>query len=361
MSLKDTYRESLRDGSLKPDAAQARVIEALSQLADYLNRHPPGKPGIISRLLRKAPDIPKGIYLFGSVGCGKTLLMDMFFDAVKTWPKRRVHFHAFMQDVHAARTRLGGDNVIAAIAREIAATARLLCLDEMQIVDIADAMIIGRLYEALLEQGVVLVTTANPSPAELYRDGLNRQLFLPFITRLTATMDVIALEGPRDYRLGRIRANETFLHPATADNRVAFNTLWRDLTDGAPGQVEILDVLGRKRTVPKVAHGCASFTFYELCGESLGPADYLAIAKAYRTVFISGVTALKSHQRNETKRFIMMIDTFYDAGTRIVVLADAPPEKLFPKNQHSVEAKRTISRLKEMQSTAWWGATPSDT
>ena len=360
MSLIDTYRESLRDGSLKPDAAQDSVVGDLSQLADHLNRHPPGRPGLLARLFRKPPDIPKGIYLYGNVGRGKTMLMDMFCDEVTAWPKRRVHFLAFMQDVHAARARLGGDNVIAAIAREIAAAARLLCLDEMQIVDIADAMIIGRLYEALLEQGVVMVTTANPSPAELYRDGLNRQLFLPFIDRLTATMDVIALEGPRDYRLGRIRANETFPYPATADNRVAFNTLWRDLTDGAAGRVETLEVLGRQRTVPKAAHACASFTFYELCGEALGPPDYLAIAKAYRTIFISGVTPLKSHQRNETRRFIMMIDTFYDAGTRIVVLADAPPEKLFPKNQPSVEAKRTISRLKEMQSAAWWGAAPSE-
>jgi cell division protein ZapE len=165
----------------------------------------------------------------------------------------------------------------------------------------------------------------------------------------------------KDYRLSRIKARDTFLSPATAANRVAFNNLWRDLTDGAQGHAETLEILGRKRVVPKAAHACASFTFFELCGEALGPPDYLAIAHAYRTVFMSGVAKLKAHQRNETKRFILMIDTFYDARTRLVVLADVPPEQLFPKNQHSFESQRTISRLQEMQSAGWWGKTIVDT
>ncbi len=226
----------------------------------------------------------------------------------------------------------------------------------MQVTDIADAMIIGRLYEALLERGVTLVTTSNLPPDGLYRDGLNRDLFLPFIARLRETMEVVELPSHNDYRLGRVQAKQTYLSPATAENRVAFNTLWHDLTDGAAGHSETLDILGRKRVVPKVAHGCAAFTFFELCGEALGPPDYLAIARAYRTVFISGVPRLKASQRNETKRFILMIDTFYDAGTRIVILAEASVDAIFPKGQHAFESRRTVSRLKEMQSVSWWGA-----
>ncbi|MCA0432133.1 MAG: cell division protein ZapE [Proteobacteria bacterium] len=355
MTVIDAYRERVRDGALKPDPAQEAVAAVLSRLADDLNAAPPGRDGFVRRLLGRRNELPKGLYIHGEVGRGKTMLMDLFVSQVTAWPKQRIHFHAFMQDVHARRQRLGGDDVIGSIARELAAQARLLCLDEMQIVDIADAMIIGRLYDALRGNGVVVVTTSNLPPRELYKDGLNRQLFLPFIERIESTMNVVSLDSQRDYRLGRIRARETFLHPATAENRVAFNELWRDLTDGAAGKVDVLEVLGRKLTVPKAAHGCASFTFQELCGEALGPPDYLAITRAYRTVFLSGVPKLKAHQRNETKRFILMIDTFYDAGTRLVALADATPENLFPKNQHAFESRRTVSRLKEMQSAGWWG------
>ena len=200
-----------------------------------------------------------------------------------------------------------------------------------------------------------------------------------FRTDLEAWQARCAREGERDGRIGsigrdvtveawvalwidsRVRARETFLHPATAENRVACNTLWKDLTDNAMGEAETLEVLGRKLTVPKAAHACASFTFFELCGAPLGPPDYLAIAKAYRTVFISGVPKLKTPQRNETKRFILMIDTFYDAGTRLVVLAEGAAETLFARGSHAFESQRTISRLKEMQSVSWWGVTPIET
>ncbi|MFO1032604.1 MAG: cell division protein ZapE [Hyphomicrobiales bacterium] len=362
MQLVEDYRRRVADGRLKPDAAQDAVVERLAVLAATLNRHPPGQVSRLGRLLgRKAAPPPKGLYLFGEVGRGKTLLMDLFCDSVQAWPKRRVHFHGFMQEVHAARQRLGGEDVINRIADGLAQSARLLCLDEMQIVDIADAMIIGRLYEALLARGVVLVTTSNLPPEGLYRDGLNRQLFLPFIARLRETLEVVELASARDYRLGRLRAKDTYHSPATAENRVAFNGLWAELTDGAPGHAETLEVLSRKLVVPKTAHGCAAFTFAELCGASLGPPDYLAIAAAYRTVFLAGVPKLKASQRNEAKRFILMIDTFYDAGTRLVVLAEAPPEELAPKNQHAFEFARTVSRLKEMQSASWWGARVGET
>lgn len=362
MALIRHYQEKIADGSLKPDAAQQAVLERLADLAKTLNANPPGKPSRLGKWLGKTPPpAPRGLYIHGEVGRGKTMLMDLFFASVSGWPKLRIHFHAFMQDVHRQRAALGGENIINRIADDLAAKARLLCLDEMQIVDIADAMIIGRLYEALQARGVVLVTTSNLPPDGLYKDGLNRQLFLPFIATLKSTLDVVSLDSATDYRLGRVRARETFLYPATAENRVAFNALWKDLTDNAMGEAETLDILGRKLTVPKAAHACASFTFFELCGAALGPPDYLAIAKIYRTVFISGVPRLKPAQRNEIKRFILMIDTFYDAGTRIVVLAEGAADSLFPKGQHAFESQRTVSRLKEMQSVSWWGVTPVDT
>lgn len=360
MALDDLYRQKLRDGELAPDSAQQAVLEKLSLLAAQLNAAAPSGSVVAKWLKRKKKQL-RGLYLHGEVGRGKTMLMDLFFASIEGWPKRRVHFHAFMQEVHALRTAHGGDRVIARIADAIADSARLLCLDEMQIADIADAMIIGRLYEALLERGVVLVTTSNLPPDELYRDGLNRQLFLPFIARIKETMTVVSLASPRDYRLGRLRARETFLHPITEKNRAVFAGIWRDLTDGAHGEPASLDILGRQLAVPRAAHGCARFTFADLCENPLGPPDYLAIAKAFRTVFIEGIPKLKPHQRNEAKRFILMIDTFYDAGLLVVALAEVAPENLFAASQHSRESARTVSRLKEMQSSAWWGTAPAET
>jgi cell division protein ZapE len=358
MDMLADYRARVADHRLQRDDGQAEIVERLARLAADLTASAPTKPGLLSKLIKRKPVEHRGLYLFGDVGRGKTMLMDLFFENVAGWPKKRVHFHAFMQDIHKARAQ---HKTIEQIADDVARDAKLLCLDEMQIVDIADAMIIGRLFEAMQQRGVVLVTTANLPPDGLYKDGLNRDLFLPFIAKLNQELDVVEIASSKDYRLGRVRAHNTYLHPATAENRVMFNALWRDLTDGAMGKADVLEVLGRKRFVPKAAHGCASFTFFELCGEALGPPDYLAIAAAYRNVFLSGVPRLKAQQRNETKRFILMIDSFYDAKTRLVILADDKPENLFPKNQHAFESQRTVSRLKEMQSASWWGKTIVDT
>ncbi len=355
------YGEKVAEGELRADLAQESVAHRLETLTTVLEQPARKNGSLIGKLFKKTAEPAKGLYIHGEVGRGKTMLMDLFFSNLAITEKRRIHFHAFMQEVHGERTRLMGENVIGHIADHLARNLRLLCLDEMQISDIADAMIIGRLYEALLARGVTLVTTSNLPPEDLYRDGLNHGLFLPFIAKLRETMDVVELPSPTDYRLGRVQAKATYLHPATAENRVAFNELWRDLTDGASGNSETLEILGRKRMVPKVAHSCAAFTFFELCGEALGPPDYLAIAKAYRTVFISGMPKLKASQRNEVKRFILMIDTFYDAGTRIAVLAEAPPDDIFPRGHHGFESRRTVSRLKEMQSVSWWGASIVET
>jgi cell division protein ZapE len=347
------YHDAVALGRLRADPGQARVAAALSALATRL-RKPHGLSKLARLLKRSEPAACRGLYIHGDVGRGKSMLMHMFFEYVHGIAKHRVHFHAFMQDVHASRAVYRDEDVIGHIAGGLRGKAKLFCLDEMHITDIADAMIIGRLFEAMLERGVCLVTTSNAAPEDLYKDGLNRQLFLPFIARLRQNLDVIALDGPRDYRLGRMRARETFLHPATGANRVAFNAIWNDLTDSAPGRPESLAVLGRQVIVPKAAHACAAFTFAELCKEALGPPDYLAIAKAYHTVFVSGIEKLQAHQRNEARRFVLMIDTFYDAKTRLVALSAVPPEQIAPKGHHGLEFKRAVSRLKEMRSDSWW-------
>ncbi len=331
-----------------PDAAQ---LDLLARLDDLVARLTVAQPKGLRRVLGAKPAAVRGLYIHGDVGRGKTMLMDLFFDSVKSVTKERVHFHAFMQGVHRRRAALRGDDVIASIADDIAGRARLLCLDEMQIVDIADAMIIGRLFEALVARGVCVVTTSNLPPEGLYKDGLNRDLFLPFIARLREKLDVVALDGGRDYRLGRIATRETFIVPPDA---VKLEAIWNDLTDGAAGEPRDLDVLGRKLHVPRQAHGCAWFGFSQLCEQPLGPPDYLALATAFKTVFISDIPLMSGLERNAVKRFVLMIDTFYDAHVRLVATAAAAPEKLREGGHHGSEFKRTVSRLQEMRSGTWW-------
>jgi cell division protein ZapE len=350
-----SYDTALADSRLKPDAAQRQVWNRLELLRVELET---SKKTFWQNLARKRPKSPRGLYIHGQVGRGKTMLMDLFFETVKSTSKRRVHFHAFMQDIHRKRAALKGEDVMNRIADDAAEQARLLCLDEMQVTDIADAMIIGRLFEALEARGVCFVTTSNLTPEELYKDGLNRQLFLPFIKKLRDSLDVISLDSLHDYRLGRVKSRETFIVPPS---QAKLDAIWNTLTDGAAGSPLELDVLGRKLNVPHAAHGCARFTFSELCENPLGPADYLAITKAFRTVFVENIPVLKPDQRNEAKRLVLMIDTFYDAGTRLVATAEAEPEKLHPKGKHGFEFQRTVSRLKEMQSASWWGKSIPET
>ena len=338
------------------DEAQRQVAAKLDALASHLRTV---KPTLISRLFGRVPASAKGLYIWGSVGRGKTMLMNQFFAEAPHLPKRRVHFHAFMREVHAARVAHKSDDVIGEIADGVSAKAKLLCLDEMQIADIADAMIIGRLFEALLARGVILVTTSNQPPDGLYKDGLNRQLFLPFVAKLKEALDIVHLSDGRDYRLGRLAAQETYVTPLGHEADAALDRMWEMLSDGEAGAAMELPLLGRKLIVPRAAHSCARFNFADLVEKPLGAPDYLAIAQNFSAVFMDHVRVLKASERNETKRFILMIDTFYDAGIRVVVSAAALPEALCTSGPHKAEFLRTASRLREMQSQSWWlkGAT----
>jgi cell division protein ZapE len=351
MMTSDSYEALLRDGKLSADPKQHAVLKKLDALARHLNQT---SETFLSKIFQRKTQTPRGLYIWGDVGRGKTMLMDLFFASIKNSKKRRQHFHSFMQDIHAKRATMKSDDVIGDIATDIARNANLLCLDEMQIADIADAMIVGRLFEALDNRGVCFVTTSNLPPNLLYKDGLNRHLFLPFINKLNASLDIIELGRGQDYRLGRMASRQTYMTPLGKNAEADMQAIWDDLTDCAEGESQDLELLSRKLHVPRAAHGCAAFSFAELCERPLAAPDYLALAKNYRTIFIANVPILSAIQRNETKRFILMVDSFYDMKTRLVLTAQAPAAKLCTTGQHKTEFQRTASRLQEMQSASWW-------
>ena len=350
--LLEAYAEKIASGELRGDDAQAAVMAQLNRLSEALEARQ--QRGAVARLIKKN-STPKGIYIFGEVGRGKTMLMDLFFANLQVQAKQRTHFHAFMQDIHKRRQKLKDGDVVAQIARDVASRAQVLCLDEMQISDIADAMIVGRLFRALLSQGTVIVTTSNLPPSQLYKDGLNRNLFLPAIKFMETNFAVISLTGPTDYRLGRVKAWESFVTPLGAGADAHVQKIWERLTDVPKGESTEISVLGRGLHVPEAAHGCARFTFADLCEASLGPADYLALAANFQTVFVENIPAIKTGQRNEAKRFVLLIDTLYDARRHLVASSAETPERIYPHGDHRFEFARTVSRLQEMQSAAWWG------
>lgn len=356
-SPREAYDALIAGGAIAPDPAQAAAVARLDALSAALADHARGRSRGLLGFARKR-EAPRGLYLWGPVGRGKSMLMDLFFAAAPVEPKRRVHFHAFMAETHEAIRAMRAENPgdpIAPVAKRIAKAARLLCFDEFQVTDIADAMLLGRLFETLFAEGVTVVATSNRPPADLYKDGINRQLFLPFIDMIEQKLDIVRIAGPTDYRLGRIRGLPVYLTPDDAQAAAALDAAWSHLTDGAEGRPETLHLLGRTLTLARFAHGVARASFAELCAQPLGPQDMLAIADCVHTLILEHIPLLEPARRNEAKRFVTLIDALYEARRRLICSAAAPPEKLYPAGDGAFEFERTASRLMEMQSADWPG------
>ena len=355
-TLIEIHEAEVAAGRLRPDPAQRAVLPLLEAIRARIETPPKRGPlaGLFGR--KGAGDGPKGLYLWGGVGRGKSMLMDMMAAATEAPGVERVHFHAFMQGVHrgmhAARAR-GVTDALAPVADDLVARVRLFCLDEMQIIDITDAMVVGRLFQRLFDAGVIVVTTSNRPPEDLYKDGLNRGLFLPFIDLIRARMEVIELESPTDYRQHRLTRAQVWFAPSDGSARAAIGAIWADLTGGAAGGPMVLRVNGRDVQLDQVANGVVRASFWDLCGRPLGPADYLAIAGAVRVVLLEDIPRMSAANYNEAKRFVTLIDALYEGRVRLVASAADDPERLYLEGVGSFEFERTASRLREMQAADW--------
>ena len=360
------FRAMVAAGELAPDPAQELVAERLQGLwQSLLGYDPRPRPangnGLLSWLLRRgeATEIRlNGLYIVGEVGRGKSMLMDLFFAAADVHRKQRIHFHRFMQNVHARfhafkRAHPEIDDPIPPLADLIAADAALLCFDEFQVNDIADAMILGRLFQALFERGVVVVATSNVAPDDLFKGQPGRDAFLPFIALIKQRLDVVMMDAGRDFRRERMRGMRTWLVPADARADRELDRAFAELTGGAEGKPDALWVMGRKFVVPLAADGVARFDFETLCGAALGPGDYLALATQFHTLILDGIPRLSPDNYDKARRFIVLIDTLYDQRVKLVASADATPDQLYQRGENARMFERTASRLDEMQSSDW--------
>ena len=363
-TVSEQYRALVAQGEIERDAAQEAIAVRLARLEERLAQHRLSRKSSHLGWLfaKKNPAEPiKGLYIHGDVGRGKTMLMDLFFAASAVKRKRRVHFHEFMADVHervhAYRQKIKSgeitdDDPIGLTAAALAEEAWLLCFDEFHVTDIADAMILGRLFTRLFDAGVVIVATSNVEPDELYKDGLNRALFLPFIALLQQHMDVVRLAAPKDFRLEKLSAQPVWYVPADEDAEVALDNAWQRLTGTLSGEPCDIANKGRVIRVPEAARGVARFSFRQLCEQPLGASDYLRIAHEFHTLILENVPVMDYPQRNEAKRFIALIDTLYDNAVKLVASAAAEPTALYlaTDGYEANEFKRTASRLIEMRS-----------
>jgi cell division protein ZapE len=360
------YQALVSSGAIEPDVAQAEVAEAFAGLEQRLARYKPlRKQGLIGRLFADKDDAPpRGLYIHGEVGRGKTMLMDIFFQQSAVAHKRRAHFHEFMAEVHEriygfrqniARGEIADGDVIALTAAAIFDHAWLLCFDEFHVTDIADAMILGRLFKRLFELGTVVVATSNVAPDDLYKGGLNRALFVPFIAQISQHMDVLRLDARTDFRLEKLAGVKTWLVPADAAADAALDKAWLSMTGNTPCKPRDISIKGRILHVPCSAHGVARFSFPELCEKPLAASDYLRLAHDYHTLIIDRIPVMDYAERNAAKRFIALIDTLYDNGVKLMASAAADPLSLYVASEgnEANEFKRTSSRLIEMSSKSY--------
>ncbi len=348
-SLPEIYAARVADGTLHADDAQVAVLPEFERIRSDL-----AKPVKKSWFRKSTPEPVKGLYLWGGVGRGKSMLMDLFVDSLDV-PVRRVHFHAFMQEIHEAMHKAraeGVEDTVQPVAKAVADSVRVLAFDEMQITDITDAMIVGRLFEQLFEAGVVIVTTSNRIPDDLYKNGLNRQLFLPFIALIKERMRVWEMVSPTDYRQNRLAGNQVYFVQAGSEARAQIRAIWEDLTGGAAEPL-VLTVKGREVTLPAYRNGIGRASFFDLCGKMLGPGDYLAIANAVKVLILEDIPTLSRNNFNEAKRFVTLIDALYEAKVRLICSAAAEPEMLYLEGEGIFEFERTASRLREMQDADW--------
>lgn len=364
ISLTDHYDALVLSGAIERDPAQLALVFQLEALALKLGERALASKGRALGWLfarRKAePELIKGLYIWGSVGRGKTMLMDMFFARVRGVSKRRAHFHVFMADVHERihafrqRAKTGeirdGDPIVP-VAEAIAAEAGLLCFDEFTVTDIADAMILARLFNALFQQGVTLVATSNVEPSRLYEEGLNRTLFLPFVGQLCDYVDVAMLDARTDFRLEKLAGAEVYHQPLDDAARAALDLAFSRLTGQTEAPPVILEVKGHRLEVPQAAFGVARASFADLCAKPYGAGDYLALARGFHTLVLDDVPLLTFENRNEAKRFIILIDTLYENRVKLVLSADAEPHRLYlaDHGREAFEFDRTASRLIEMR------------
>ncbi|UWU92532.1 cell division protein ZapE [Bradyrhizobium sp. CB1015] len=366
-SFREAYQAEIASGAIEPDAAQAEVAEAYAALDLRLSTYKPArKQGLLSRLFSSGDkdEAPRGLYIHGEVGRGKTMLMDLFFQHSSVEHKRRAHFHEFMADVHEriydyrqsiARGEIADGDVIALTANAIFEESWLLCFDEFHVTDIADAMILGRLFAKLFELGTVVVATSNVAPDDLYKGGLNRSLFLPFIKQITDHMDVARLDARTDFRLEKLQGVPMWLTPADGDADAALDRAWKRMSGGAKCRSRDISIKGRILHVPCSAHGVARFSFADLCEQPLGASDYLRLAHDYHTILVDHIPVMDFSQRNAAKRFITLIDTLYDNAVKLMASADANPISLYLATEgvEAMEFKRTASRLIEMSSESY--------
>ena len=358
MSVLAAYDALVAGGELRPDPEQRAAAERLNALQAELEAVPP-RGSLLWRLTGRKPDAPRGVYLWGAVGRGKSMLMDLFYDQLHIQRKRRVHFHAFMLDVHARMREVrkceAGDP-IPLVADALFADVRCLAFDEMVVNNSADAMILSRLFTALIDRGVTVVATSNRPPSDLYKDGLNREHFLPFIALVEAKLDVMGLNGPTDYRRDRLGDGARWFCPADDAASAALSAAFFRLTDYPPedrAHVPTVDLdLGGGRTlhVPKALKGVAVFSFKRLCAEARGASDYLAVARNFHAVILVGIPRMGPENRNEAARFVTLIDALYEYKVKLLASAAAMPDDLYVAGDGAFEFERTASRLSEMQS-----------